>query len=283
MVTPRHIPISVVIPVKNEEARIARCLQALTHFDEIVVVDSHSTDQTVNIALSYGARVESFAWDGRYPKKYQWCLDHLALKHDRIFFVDADEIVTPELVQEIEDLDWACAGYFVRANYVVNERILRYGLQNNKLCLLDRNKMAFPVVRDLDCPDMGEIEGHYQPALKTAYITDDIGQLDHHMLHYACVNWAEWEAKHQRYARWEAFMDARGAWPEESVFQRYMLKKIFRAVPALRPIIAFLHSYVLKLGFLDGRDGYVLAHSRARYYRMVNAASAALGANKDAA
>lgn len=268
-----EIPVSVVVLTKNEAPRIAKCLQALAGFDEVVVVDSHSDDDTVNIALSYGARVEEFSWNGRYPKKRQWCLDHLSLKHDHVFFVDADEIVTPEVAEEIAALDWKCAGYFVRAHYVIDGKILRFGLCNAKLCLLDRNKFMHPSLDDLGCPDMGEIEGHYQPQLKADFALECIGVLRSKMLHESCSDWAEWEARHQRYARWEAYMDTHQLWPGEVSARRKFLKRVFKILPC-RPLVAFVHSYILKLGFLDGRAGWKLAASRARYYRMINAALA---------
>ena len=111
------INVTVVITTLNEQAHLARCLKALINpsqkFDEIIILDSNSTDRTVDIAHEHQVRVESFQWNGQYPKKRQWFLDHIETKHDYIFFVDADEEVTPELIQEIEKLDFKCAGYFV--------------------------------------------------------------------------------------------------------------------------------------------------------------------------
>ena len=111
------IPLSAVVVTKNEEARIAQCLEALSDFDEVVVVDSESRDATCDVAREMGARVENFKWNGAYPKKRQWCLDHLELRYDWVFFVDADEIVTPEVVAEIvalfESGDPKKAGFFV--------------------------------------------------------------------------------------------------------------------------------------------------------------------------
>jgi glycosyltransferase involved in cell wall biosynthesis len=159
----RKIPASVIVATRNEERRIVRCLEALQAFDEIIVADSRSTDRTQELAAQNGASVIDFAWNGRYPKKRQWCLDHLPLRHDWVFFVDADEIVTKELTEEIRALNFQAPGYFVRGAYIFEGKPLRHGLQNNKLALLDRRRMEFPVVDDLDMPGMGEIEGHYQP------------------------------------------------------------------------------------------------------------------------
>ncbi len=259
------IPVTVIVATRNEEARIEKCLAALSDFDEVIVVDSASADRTKEIAARMGASVIDFRWSGQYPKKRQWCLDVLKLKHDRVFFVDADEIVTPRLAQEIRALDFKCAGYFVKGLYIYEGKALRHGLKNNKLCLIDKNKMMFPVVDDIGAPGMGEIEGHYQPVLKTA---GEIGQLKHALLHDACDDRTGWVERHERYAAWEREMNARCAWPGEEKKSRAAMKQIFRALP-FRPLIAFLHCYVLKMGFLDGARGFRFALDRYRYYRMI--------------
>ncbi|MGH1397617.1 MAG: glycosyltransferase family 2 protein [Alphaproteobacteria bacterium] len=265
------IPISVVVVTRDEEARIGACLGALSAFDDVWVVDSGSADRTVEIARGCGARVVDFAWDGAYPKKRQWCLEHLKLAHDWVFFVDADEVVTDALVEEIAALDLrGCAGFFVDGRYVWNGKMLRYGLRNSKLCLMDRGRMEFPVVDDLGLDGMGEIEGHYQPVLKDG-VCARIGRLREYLVHDAG---AHWEARHLRYADWEAGMDARGAWPHDPVLWRRVLKGVFKRIP-FRDVAAFLHCYVLKLGFLDGAAGFDFARSRGRYYSMIRAASKA--------
>ena len=68
------IPVAVAGPVKNEEANLAKCLERLDRFAEVVVIDSDSRDATKDIARSFGAKVINFEWDGRYPKKRNWML-----------------------------------------------------------------------------------------------------------------------------------------------------------------------------------------------------------------
>lgn len=258
------IPVSVIIVTKNEAGRIGRCLSALRAFGEIIVVDSQSTDETQNLARRHGAQIVDFIWNGQYPKKRQWCLDHLDLKHDFVFFVDADEIVTPDLIAEIRALDFTAAGYFVRGRYVFENRPLKFGLCNNKLALIDRRKMEFPVVNDLDIPGMGEIEGHYQPVLKFGREAEKIGQLKAPLLHYAYEDKAGWQARHMRYAAWEHGMNAHKAWPQDA----RLAKRVFKTLP-FQAAAAFIHAYVLKLGFLDGSAGFKFARSRYWYYRMI--------------
>lgn len=266
------LPISVLIVTKNEEGRIRRCLSSLAqNFEQVVVIDSASTDSTQDLARAAGAEVVDFRWNGRYPKKRQWCLENLALRHDWVFFLDADEEATPEFLEAIGHIDWAEApeaGFFVTGAYVLRGRVLRQGLQNNKLCLLHRARMEFPVVDDLDIPGMGEIEGHYQPVRTSGYERAPIGRIKPPILHHALADGPAWEERHQRYALWETGMDKQAGWPQDPVPTRARLKALFKALP-FRAEAAFLHSYILKAGFLDGPDGFTLAYSRWRYYRMI--------------
>ncbi len=268
MLAMTKLPITVVVATKNEAMRVERCLAALDDFQAVIVLDSVSDDGTAELVRGRGAVVRDFVWDGQYPKKRQWCLDHLRddFVSDWVFFVDADEIVTPALVAELRALDLCGAGYFVRGVYVFEGAPLRYGMSNNKLALVNWRLMEFPVVDDLGLPGMGEIEGHYQPVLK-AGVSAGIGQLCEPLLHEACADMEAWVERHRRYAAWERGMDARNAWPAEDNGVRWCVKRMFRAMPAfMRGLIAFVHSYIGKLGVLDGARGLRFARLRAGYY-----------------
>ncbi len=264
------IPVSVIVVSKNEEHNIDRCLEAVQEFAQIIVVDSHSSDKTCDIARSKGAEIIDFEWNGKYPKKRQWCLDNLNIKYDWVFWVDADEVLTADLIEEIRLLFHGhvnMAGFFVKGQYVWNGSPLRYGLLNNKLALINRKKLEFPVIDDLDITAMGEIEGHYQPVFKNE-VNGQIGQLKSYLLHYAYDNKAHWLARHDRYAVWEAEMTKRGAWARDPILWRELLKKLLRK-SFLRPYVMFIYSYILKLGFLDSRNGYEFAKSRKKYCDLI--------------
>lgn len=262
------IPVSVIVVTRNEAMRLPACLAALKAFDEVLVVDSASTDQTALVAQEWGATVVPFLWNGQYPKKRQYCLDHLQTRHDWIFFVDADEVLTPALVEEIRHLNFDRAGYFVTGTYYWHGRVLRHGLKNNKIALFHRKKCAYPVIDDLDIPGMGEMEGHYQPAPLPEYAGEGLGQLHSPLLHDAAQDEAHWLERHRRYATWERGMNKRGAWPVDPISSRQRMKIIFRNLPA-RGLVAFLHCYIWKRGFLDGAAGFDFARKRAEYYQMI--------------
>ncbi|MFP4314362.1 MAG: glycosyltransferase family 2 protein [Alphaproteobacteria bacterium] len=262
--------ISVVVITKNEEERLATCLKSIRpHFSDIWVIDSASEDKTADIARGFGARVVNFKWNGRYPKKYGWCLERLEGVADWVLFIDADERMTEGLAQEIKNIDLqGYAGFFIKGRYECQGKILRHGMTNNKLCLLNRHKMKFPHLDDLDIEGMGEVEGHYQPVLRAGFKDQKIGQLKSYLVHATDLLSPSWRDKHERYARWEAKMDARKLWPQENNMARRILKKMFKILPC-RAGIAFFHSYILKAGFLDGRGGYDLAYSRYYYYQII--------------
>src|SRR5215469_8393269 len=101
---PGCIPVSVVIPTRNEERHLARCLEAARRCTEIYVVDSQSTDATIEIARAFDAKVVQFHYQGGWPRKRQWALDNLPFLNEWILLLDADEILTPEIADEIEKI-----------------------------------------------------------------------------------------------------------------------------------------------------------------------------------
>lgn len=258
------IPVTAIVATLNEEKNLARCLSSLEQFDEIIVLDSNSTDKTQEIARSFGAMYIPFTWNGQYPKKRQWALDNLSLKHDRVFFIDADEEATAELCKEIALLDWAASGYFVRGLYVVEGKVLRHGIHNKKLCLFDRWKIAFPVVNDLGVEGMGEIEGHYQPVLKSD-LREKLPVLRNAVLHHALDDSDRYTRRHNGYTLWQKGMDERKAHPEDPVKWRQFSKALYRRLP-FKGAIFFLYYYVARLGFLERCYNAAIFREKRKYH-----------------
>src|ERR1700752_3744639 len=96
------IAVTVVIPTRNEARHLARCLSAIRRFSEVYVVDSQSTDSTLEGARALGVKVTQFHYHGGWPKKRQWALDSLPIENEWVLLLDADEILTPKLVDEIQ-------------------------------------------------------------------------------------------------------------------------------------------------------------------------------------
>jgi glycosyltransferase involved in cell wall biosynthesis len=270
------IPVSVVVMTRNEAANISACLASVDAFGEVFVVDSDSSDGTAGLAAGLGARVVRFRWDGRYPKKKQWCLDRLPFGYDWVLFLDADERVTPALSAEIRALTGGRpdhAGYFIDATMAFLGRRLRFGHRNRKLALLDRRRAWFPPCPDLDVATMWEVEGHYQPRLDGS-----AGRLAAVMHHEDAKPPFAWFERHNRYSDWEAALRHDGRWRQLALAEsgrRRWLKLLVGWLPA-RPLAAFIHSYVWRLGFLDGAAGFHYAVARAFYYWQIAAKVAAL-------
>ena len=95
------IPVTVAVPVKNEAKNLPRCLERLGRFQQVVVIDSGSTDGTQNIARAHGAEVVQFEWNGKFPKKRNWYLDNHPPDTEWVLFLDADEFITNAFCDEV--------------------------------------------------------------------------------------------------------------------------------------------------------------------------------------
>jgi glycosyltransferase involved in cell wall biosynthesis len=251
---------------KNEERNLPKCLASVARFDEVFVVDSQSEDGTYEIARSAGAEVIEFIWNGRYPKKKQWCIENLPFQHDFVLFLDADEELTDALVDEIArraTRGFDRVGYFVRYDYVFLGRRLGHGLRVLKLVLFDRRRARFAERDDLDVEHMWEVEGHYQPM-----IDGPVGTLRARMVHRDHADLYHYFERHNRYSDWEAALRSRGGIGRDEETQsarRSRLKRAFARMP-FQPLGIFVYSYGLTGGFLDGRAGFHYAVSRGFYY-----------------
>jgi len=258
----RRIALSVIVLTKNEERNLGKCLASTRPFDEVFVVDSESTDATRAIAEEHRARFVSFEWNGKYPKKKQWALEHVSFTHDWVLYLDADEEVTPDLAEEIRRLladRPRHAGYFVGLDYRFLGRTLRHGERVHKLVLFDRTRGLFEERDDLDAENMWEVEGHYQPR-----IDGSVGTLQSPLVHDDHDSLYHYFERHNRYSEWEAVMrrNANGSRKTHAASRK---KTIFNALP-FKPLAFFVHSYLVRGGFLDGRAGYHYALAKAFYY-----------------
>jgi glycosyltransferase involved in cell wall biosynthesis len=276
-----EIPVSVVVLTKNEERNLRPCLDSVARFAQVFVVDSGSVDQTCAIAENHRATVVQFQWDGGYPKKKQWALENLPFVHEWVIFVDADERVTPELADELEqlfDAEIAHAGYFVELEYAFLGRRLKHGHRVIKLALLNRRRARFVDYPDLEAANMWEVEGHYQPV-----IDGTTGVLSARILHEDHESLFHWFERHNRYSDWEAVLAAaatRTTHREAQPRHRALQKRIFARVP-LRGAVAFVWYYVFRRGFLDGRAGFHYALAKAFYYWQVGVKTRELRAARE--
>jgi glycosyltransferase involved in cell wall biosynthesis len=253
------VPVSVIIPVKNEAANLARCLPALAWADQVFVVDSQSSDQTAELAASFGAEVVQFHFNGNYPKKKNWALDNLPFRNEWVMIVDADEVVVAELANEIADRigDDLADGYYLNSRYYFLGRHIRHCGYSScwNLRLFKHRLGRYEKIPDGTGGRAGDNEAHEHVELDGRVL-----RLSHELEHHAYPTVAVWVEKHNRYAIWEAALADRVI--NEPIpktiggVQRFKrrLKKIAWRLP-LRPLVRFVYAYVLRLGFLDGKPG----------------------------
>ncbi|MBZ0268393.1 glycosyltransferase family 2 protein [bacterium] len=225
-------PLSVVIPTLDEAEMVGACLDSVAFADEIVVVDSGSTDVTAEIARGRGAAVLTHAFEGHAEQK-NWGIAQVA--HDWVLILDADERVTDELRREIEALLEGTPerrGYWIRRrNTFLGREIRGCGWQRDKvLRLFDRRAGRYAARRVHE-----EVRLDAEP-----------GRLRHALLHHSCRDLTTWLGKVDRYAALGAAeLAARGRRPRWSDL-------------VFRPPARFVKQWLLQGGFRDGAEGAVL-------------------------
>ncbi|TCK20932.1 glycosyltransferase family 2 protein [Pseudonocardia endophytica] len=266
-----RVPITAIILTKNEARVIERTIHSLLCLDQVVVVDSASEDGTPAIARGAGADVVDFLWDGQYPKKKQWALEHSDIRNRWVLFVDADEIFTRSLLDEMGQ-QILCrsssadspGAYSVEYAYRFDGRILHHGHRVRKVVLLDKDRCHFPVVDDLNVANMWEVEGHYQPV-----IDGEVGALSGEVVHDDVDPLYSYFARHNRYSDWEAHLRVNKSAQRQVRASKTLQGRIFDRLP-LKPLLFFVYSYVLRAGFRDGIPGLNYALSLAFYYWQIN-------------
>lgn len=257
------LPVSVIVPVRNEAHNLARCLQSLRDVGEVYVVDSQSSDDTVEIARSFGARVVQFHYAGGWPKKRQWAMDTLPLVHDWVFLVDADEALTPELADEMRLAiqDPRFDGYYVALRMFFLGRVLHHGGAGfYKLSLFRRRKGRFECrLKDQDA-SMADMEVHEHVIVK-----GKSARLKNPLLHHNVESISRYIQKHDEYSNWDArvWLEGEGNSPElppalfgnQAQRRRWLRKRLF-AFPG-SPFLLFIYRYFFRLGFLDGVPGLI--------------------------
>ena len=129
-----RVPVSVLVPIKNEAENLPRCLDSVQWADEIFVVDSQSTDDSAQIAERHGAKVVQFDFNGTWPKKKNWALENLPFKNEWVFILDADEVLPPEAETEFSDAianAGDIAGYWINRRFMFLGRWLRHSYYPN--------------------------------------------------------------------------------------------------------------------------------------------------------
>ncbi|MBN2056615.1 glycosyltransferase family 2 protein [bacterium] len=224
--------LTVLIPCRNEERHIGACLESVRWADEILVVDSGSTDRTVEIARTYTDRILEHEYVNSAAQK-NWAIPQAA--NEWVLIVDADERVTPELADEITRLlagEPAANGYYIyRRNHFLGREIHHSGWQRDKVLRLFRKSVSL----------------YPEKWVHADMIVDGpVAKLRNKLLHYTCEDLETYMKKWDRYTTWAG----------RDLVQRGRRIGAWRLVT--RPAWRFFRQYILYRGFLDGLEGYLI-------------------------
>lgn len=251
---PGTVPVTVVILTRDEEPNIRRCLASVAWADQVVVIDSGSTDGTIPAARSLGVEVVEQTWLG-FSEQREFALRLPSLMHDWVYFVDADEWVSPQLANEIaaELFDSDCAAFVHRLRLVFQGTWIRHcGWYRGSwvVRLVDRRHTKYDgsVVGERACVD-GPVR-----RLRNDIVDDDRKGLAvwlHKHVHYAQLEAQRRQQPPSQPNRVSALRSRRDSRP---LIRALMKDVIFPSVPA-KPLALFLYMYIVRLGLLDGRAG----------------------------
>ncbi|MEP7014566.1 MAG: glycosyltransferase family 2 protein [Verrucomicrobiota bacterium] len=265
---PRSVPMSVLVPMKNEATNLPRCLGSVQWANEIFVVDSQSKDGSIEIAEKHGAKVVQFDFNGAWPKKKNWALENLPFKNEWVFILDADEVLPVEAEAEFASAianAGAIAGYWINRHFVFLGRKLRHAYYPNWNLRLFRHALGRYEQLAAAATDSGDNEVH-----EHVIVRGPTARLQCEMEHHAFPSIDVFIEKHNRYSNWEARVATGGQledakdFAHEHVDLKRRLKRFSQRLP-FRPLLRFLYIYIWQKGFLDGRDGYYFARLHAVY------------------
>ena len=261
--------ISVVVLTFNEAANLPRCLASVSWCDDIVVLDSGSTDGTAEVAESFGARVLVRPFDS-FAGQRNHAMEQAGFEHGWVLHLDADEVVPSALRDELQSI--ASAGNAPYPVYRVPSRIIFMGRWLKHAGMYPSYQVRFGRTDALRFID----HGHGQREVQSA---DLVGTLAHPLDHYNfSKGTSDWFVRHLRYADREArqILAERGerlqlsdAFNVDATVRRRGLKRLASRMP-LRPALRFVYSYVVRLGFLDGRAGWRYARMLAIYQQFID-------------
>lgn len=278
---PTKLPITVLIAVKNEALNLPKCLAALSPAKRVVLIDSASTDETAQVAQSHGVEVIQFNYSSAYPKKRQWALDNVPIKTPWVFLLDADEVMSEQLWQEIAlvmSSPTPKAAYLVeKAFHFLGKRFRFGGFSFQAVLLLQTGKGRFEELAVDPCSNL-DMEVH-----ERIVVDGEIGSLRNPVLHEDFKGLQAYIDRHNKYSSWEAELRLRylesGQYGDTAVKpklfgnsqeRRRFLKKLVLKMP-FEHWVWFVYHYLVRLGFLEGRRGLIACQIRASYIAQTNA------------
>lgn len=285
------LPITVILAVKNEAANLPKCLAALKGVERVVVVDSQSTDNTPDIVKEHGTELVQFHYTGSHPKKRQWAMESLKVETPWVFLLDADEVVPDalwdEIAQAIANHDAPIAFLITKGFHFLGKKLTFGGFSFQAVLLFRTGKARFEKI-------LAEVDSGFDMEVHERLIVDGkVGKLKTPLIHEDFKSLHAYLDRHNRYSTWEAQVRTQflktGQWGEETVQprlfgnsqeRRRFLKYIALRMP-FEPTLWFLYHYFFKLGFLEGRAGWIASRIRAQYIFQVRAKMYEIGLKRN--
>lgn len=251
----KKVPISAVILTYNEEINLENCLKNNKEWcDEIFIVDSYSTDKTLEVAKKYAVKISQHPFKNQ-AEQFNWALDNLDIKNDWILRLDADEYLTDELkneiIEKLKNMPTDISGFYLKRRVYFMGKWIKYGGYYPiwLLRLFRYGKARYQEERDVD-EHLTLLEGN-AGKMKNDFIDDNKKDL----------TW--WIKKHNNYA----FREAREVLSGN--YGRGMKKKYYRLPLFFRVFAYFIYRYFFRLGFLDGKEGLIFHFLQGFWYRFL--------------
>lgn len=259
--------ITAIILTKNEELNISRCINSIIGLvKRIVIVDSYSTDNTVDIARQMSAEIYTHSWK-HYSDQFNWALDNINIQTKWVYRIDADEVVTPNLKEEIIE---KCRlhrsdninGFVMKFKIFFMGKFLRHG-------------GVYPFY-NLTIFKYGK--GRYEERAMGEHIILNDGKtidLINDCIHYDFKDLSSWVDKHNKYSTREVFDYYDGKKKSSNLYHEAkktinLRDNFYYRLPLfLRARLFFLYKYYFKLGFLDGKPGRIYAFLQSYWYRFL--------------
>lgn len=265
----KELDITVIILTYNEEIHIRRCLENVKQIaKDIIVVDSHSTDGTIEICKEYGVNVIRHKWPGYQAAQFNWAINNVPIKTEWILRIDADEYLLPELIVELKDklplLRKEVTGIEFKRRHIFMGRWVKHGIYPVKLLRMFRVGCAYYNDRVMD-------EHLMLTSGKSIMLENDF--CDHSL-----IGISDYCKKHIQYAQREAIAileesidngikDQDGSLSGQAK-KKQNTKKLYNRMPFFwRSFVYFVYRYFLKGGFLDGKEGFLFAFIQGWWYR----------------
>ncbi|MBC8867914.1 MAG: glycosyltransferase family 2 protein [Planctomycetes bacterium] len=260
--------ISVVVIAKDEEDNIAGCLQSLSQYEDIVVVDDYSTDRTADLAETFGARVVQHRFES-FAKQRNWALEHIEFENEWILFLDADEHASPEfssaLLDEVESAPDDCAVCRVCRKTMFMGKWLRYS-------------DGFPVwIMRVVRQGRAKFQDSGHGEVPVPVVEGSLGTIHEPIVHYPFSKGLDdWIERHNRYSTREAGLEVtelpglryRELLSLDAAKRRRAIRNLGRRLPC-RPLLRFAYQYFWRRGFLDGQAGLTFSTLMATYEAMI--------------